>query len=205
MKNLKSCLLLLFIVGVFASSCKKDDGASTTELLTHEGGWTVESVSDNTDDIIDEIVNLTLQTFPEELRTPELEVFLREGNSINLGLILASKPCEEDNTLIFNTDGTVTELFGTVKCNSSESEEATGGSWSLTNGDNQLTIIDDFNTSLIFQIGSISSSRLDLEDRQTVAAFGEETSTDFTPIENIDGFQDLMDTEIVQTYHLQAN
>lgn len=207
MKNLKNCLLLLFVIGIFASSCKKDDGASTTELLTNEGGWTWNSFSDNSEDIIDQIVNLQLQTFPEEARTPELEALIKTGIMLEIELSLESalQPCDEDDAFVFNSDGTVTVLSGDMKCSSSEPDEADGGTWALSNNDSQLTLTDALNDSFTYSIGSISSSKMELEIRQNFGEIVEEEEADFSDIEAIDGYDDLIKSDVIYTIEYKAN
>lgn len=106
--------------------------------------------------------------------------------------------------MIFNADGTVTQLSGDLKCDSSEPDEIDGGNWTLTN-DSQLTISDNFGDNLVFNIISISSSKMDLEIRENVGELATLLEVDLTTIQGVEGYQDLINSDIIQILHLRPN
>lgn len=57
-----------------------------------------------------------------------------------------SQDCTNDNTYTFNSDKTVTTDEGPTKCNGSDPQTKTGGSWELYDNNNKLKVSDGVNT-----------------------------------------------------------
>ena len=200
MRNLKTCLLLILTMGIFATSCKKDE-ASNTELLTTEGGWTFSSSSDNSAEVEADLVALILLTLPEVDRTPENEALIAAGT--NLDVDFEMDDCDKDDVLIFNTDGSVIERSGTVKCSSSEPDEANGGTWAFNSDETQLIITDPSFGAFTYHIGSLSSSTLDLEIREPLSVVLDDIEV--SGIENVEGYDEFVNSDLIYTITFRAN
>lgn len=200
MRNFKICLLLFLTMGIFATSCKKDDEATREELLTAEGGWRLDALNSNSEEIGDAFVALFIQLFPPEQQTAANEALIRESFDLDIGDLDA---CEQDDVLFFNTDGTITENSGSVKCSASEPDESSGGNWTLSADGQSLTIVDDFGDTFTYEITSISSSRMELSVRESLAdAFEEE---DLEEVQNLEGYDEFINLDIIITLVLRAN
>ncbi len=201
MRNLKFCLLVVLTLGIFATSCKKDSDPSTTELLTIEGGWKIDGFSSNSEEIGDAFVALFIQLFPPEQQTPQNEALIRE--SFDLDLQDGLDACDQDNVLFFHSDGTVTEATGSVKCDPSEPDEGSAGTWTLSADEKTLTITDVDGDAFGYEIGSISSSRLELLVKQSLMDDLDEE--DLAEVEGLEGYDEFINLDIIITLTLRAN
>lgn len=202
MKHLKICLLLILTMGMFATSCKKDNDTdpTATELLTRDGGWRLDAITTNTEEIGDAFVALFIQLFPPEEQTPENEAEIREN--FDLDLLEDLEDCERDNVLFFNADGTATETSGELKCFTGETDESDAGSWVLSSDEKTVFITDD-GDSFVYEVASISSSKLEFAIRQPLTDVIDEE--DFAQVKDFEGYDDFFDLDIVVTLVLKAN
>jgi hypothetical protein len=60
-----------------------------------------------------------------------------------------SEPCEKDDLIIFNTNGTITNDEGLTKCDPTDPQTTAGGNWALVEGDAKLRMIEDGDTTMI--------------------------------------------------------
>jgi hypothetical protein len=71
-----------------------------------------------------------------------------------------SDACGKDDLTIFNADGTVTKDEGAVKCNSSNPQTSSGGTWVLSADGKTLTMTNTSGTQQIVTIVTLSSTSL---------------------------------------------
>lgn len=118
---MKKSLLLIATAALLFGACKKDDDNGGTSsgrkgTLT-TGKWRILSSS-------------AVIEYPAPLGTQTIDA-------------MSSLPaCERDNLYIFNADGTGTTDAGATKCNTSDPQTESAGTWALINGDTQLTVND---------------------------------------------------------------
>lgn len=64
------------------------------------------------------------------------------------------EPCEKDNFLTFNSDGTVTNDEGPLKCDPGDPQTYSGGTWELMNNDAQMKLVDgtDIQTADVIEL-----------------------------------------------------
>lgn len=202
MKNLKVCLCFVLAISLFTSSCTKDEELSKTELLTIEDGWLFDSISTNFQEIEDDMVNLFLLSLPEAERTPENEANIRAEvgfASSNTNLV---EDCNQDNILIFNTDMTMTALAGNIKCEGDPDEE-TGGTWSFNADETQLTLTDTDGETSVYSIQALNESKLEMKLSESITTFL--TLYDLSSIENIEGYDDFINSNFNVTYTFKSN
>ena len=76
--------------------------------------------------------------------------------------------CQRDNIWNFKSDGTYTVTEGATKCNTTDPDIATSGTWQLTESDTKI-IIDDVSTApQTFTITELTSSSLKITGTQVV-------------------------------------
>ena len=220
MKNLfKTTLTLLFSIGILFSfeSCLKEDEPTETELLTPEddptkielltteGGWTLTSTATNSDEIADALIALTFQLVPIELQTPEYEEELRA----DFTLTPEEEECEKDDIVFFKADGSALQDQGTLKCFPDSPQSEPDGTWSCSEDEKQLILTDSFGTMITLEVIDISSTTLTI--RQSTPLVEEGIDLNFESIEhlegweNLEGYDDFLETELVLTFTLTAN
>jgi hypothetical protein len=69
-----------------------------------------------------------------------------------------SDACGKDDLTIFNADGTITKDEGAVKCNSSNPQTSSGGTWVLSADGKKLTMTNTSGTQQIITIVTLSST-----------------------------------------------
>jgi hypothetical protein len=69
-----------------------------------------------------------------------------------------SSACGKDDLTIFNTDGTVTNDEGAVKCNASDPQTSSGGTWALSADGKTLTMTSPGQTPQVITIVTLSST-----------------------------------------------
>lgn len=127
MKNTKFVSGILAVVAIAflttMGSCKKDDdddnnGGSGTSVskagLLTSGGWIATSFE---------------VTFPAPIGTIDQYAMM--------------DACEKDDILYFNSDKTILDDEGATKCDPSDPQSMSGGTWELTDNDTKLAINDD--------------------------------------------------------------
>ena len=143
-----SSLLLLSLVMLLFSNCKKEDSPAEktkTDLLT-SGVWVYESSGADVD-----------------------------GNgTIDLTLEAAGVPqCQLDNRLTFRTDNTAVADEGTTKCNPSD-PQTTQFRWQFADNQTALSFSENVFTQLNgkFNIRTLNSTNLSMGKDTTFAPFG---------------------------------
>jgi hypothetical protein len=146
-----SALIAIFAIAFLSTleSCKKDDstdsGSSGTAVtksgLLTTGSWVMTSME---------------VTFPAPIGA--------------MDMFASMDDCEKDDLVIFNSDKTVTDDEGATKCDSTDPQTSTGGSWNLTSSDTKLAIEED-GESFEFDIVSLTSDALSLTVTQYDSSF----------------------------------
>lgn len=111
---------LSLIVISFASSCKKDEDPTRTELLTNKP-WKITA----------QVVN------------PGIDF----GNgTVITNIYDLISDCDKDNTNKFNTDKTMLYDAGALKCSANEPQSVVSGTWSLNSDETIISITEDGDT-----------------------------------------------------------
>lgn len=129
--------LSLLAMALTMGACKKDDDTKSTSDILIEGKWDLTAAKIN----------------------PGFEVF---PGIVLSDLLLDEDPCDADDLTIFNADGTATGDEGATKCDPSDPQTYSNGTWSLSADEKTLTINFDM-TPVIFNVKSVSSSTIVLE------------------------------------------
>ena len=133
MKKLLLSLTVLSVIGFSSCSDKKTDdpqpkAKSRTELLT-SAHWQM---------IAGTIVPpITIDIFGQTVTISDIFDFT------------GAEPCSKDDLQIFNTDGTITNDEGPTKCDPSDPQTSSGGTWAFFENDTKLRMIDDGDTTII--------------------------------------------------------
>lgn len=67
--------------------------------------------------------------------------------------------CGKDDLIIFNADGTVTNDEGVVKCNASDPQTSSGGTWALSADGKTLTVTSTTNEIQVITVVTLSSTK----------------------------------------------
>ncbi len=137
MKIFKMLGLSLLAISLTMGACKKDEDTKSTADILVEGQW--------------DLTGLTIN--------PGFEVF--PGVVIS-DLLIDEDPCDADDLTIFNADGSATGDEGATKCDPSDPQTYSNGSWSLSADEKTLTITFD-GIQIPFTVKSASSSKSVLE------------------------------------------
>ena len=79
---------------------------------------------------------------------------VKVGDSTEIVDLLATLPdCTKDNYFIFQSDGTLIVDEGATKCNDSDPQTTTSGTWQLMNGATQLQFTDE-----VFGFGNVTAN-----------------------------------------------
>ncbi len=148
MKNLFRIIAVMTVAMLLVTtSCKKDDDDPTPtpyEYLT-AGDWKITGMEFN------------------------------PGIDIGLGIVITDiyndfmEDCSKDDLMTFNTDGTLTEDEGPTKCDPEDPQTTNDATWTLTDNDKTLTMIDpDFGPSsatvLVLNETTLKLSSTDIPD-----------------------------------------
>ncbi len=118
------------------SSCKKDDsgsGSGTRATLT-TGMWKMTASS-------------AVVEYPAPIGTQAVDVYS------------VIRSCEQDNLYRFNEDGTITSDEGATKCDASDPQQKSAGTWTL-NGDQTKLTMTASGQNITADITTINSSTL---------------------------------------------
>jgi hypothetical protein len=89
--------------------------------------------------------------------------------------------CERDNIWNFKSDGTYTVTEGATKCNATDPDTASSGTWQLTENDTKI-IIDDINdVPQTFTITELTSSSLKITGTQIIQGSSVTGTAIFSP------------------------
>jgi hypothetical protein len=153
---MKRTLIALGAIAVLFSACKKDDSTSASggkkgSLTT--GKWRITS-------------STSVIEYPAPIGTQTVNLF----SSI--------QPCMQDNLYIFNSDGTNTTDEGATKCNTSDAQTKSSGTWQLLNSDTQLKVTEGSNT-VTGDIQTLDNSSLVLKYVTTANGIKSTTTTSY--------------------------
>lgn len=204
MQQFRKTLVILLAIGITFGfqSCKKDEETPTkTELLTTEGGWTLENSTGNADEIADALIAVIFEVTPTELQTPEYEEALREG--FDLEDFFEFEDCEKDDITFFKTDGSMLEDQGAIKCDSNSPQSSPIGTWSCSADEKQLIVIDTDGEIQTFEVITINSSTLTLQLNMSL----EENLDleDFGDLEGLEGYDELLTKDFTMNFTFRAN
>lgn len=134
MKIFQLLSISILAIALTMGACKKDDDSKSARDILIEGQWDLTAAKVN----------------------PGIEVF--PGVVIS-DLLIDEEPCDADDLTIFNADGTATGDEGATKCDPSDPQTYSNGTWSLSSDEKQLTI--DFDgEEITFNIASITDTQL---------------------------------------------
>ncbi len=129
--------LSLLAMSLTMGACKKDDDTQSTSDILIEGKWDLTAANIN----------------------PGFEVF---PGVVLSDLLIDEDPCDADDLTVFNADGTATGEEGATKCDPSDPQTYSNGTWALSADEKTLTM--DFDgTEIAFTVKSASSSKIVLE------------------------------------------
>ena len=148
---MKKSLLAITAMTLLFTACKKDDETPVNpkKTVVTSGKWHITSSS-------------SVVAYPAPIGTQTFDLF---------AMIPA---CQRDNRYTFNSDNTVTTDEGATKCNASDPQQKTGGTWAFLNNDTQFQVVDGSN-SVSGDILVLDNSTLTL--RYTTTANGIQSTT----------------------------
>lgn len=89
--------------------------------------------------------------------------------------------CQRDNIWLFKSDGTYTITEGATKCNSTDPDTATSGTWQLTENDTKIIVDDVSQAPQTFTINELTSSSLKISGTQVVQGTSVNGTAVFAP------------------------
>ena len=160
---MKQLLLLLSVVLISASSCKKDSKdnqpAKTKREILSSGKWLI-SKSD--------------------------AVVGQQGNTQNVNLYNDfMMPCQRDNYYLFNSDGSSTIDEGPSKCSDTSMQTLNTGTWELRENDSKLRFkvqMGIINADVLADITELNDNTLTLKFDTTYVGMPATVTTSFTHI-----------------------
>jgi hypothetical protein len=72
--------------------------------------------------------------------------------------MFSTTPCDKDDIIIFNANGTVTNDEGVIKCNAADPQTTSGGTWTLSADGKTLTLTSTNNEIQVLTIVTLSST-----------------------------------------------
>jgi hypothetical protein len=149
-----SIFTTLLVMLVF-SSCKKEDEVKTaTDYLT-QGNWMITAAT------ID----------------PDIE--MDDGLVTNVYPYL--DPCQRDNLMKFNTNGTVAQDEGATKCDPDDPQIIDEGNWAFSNNNKTLTILFPDEDPLVAEVKTLNESTFVMSyEFDSVDHLGEPTTYTYT-------------------------
>jgi hypothetical protein len=81
--------------------------------------------------------------------------------------------CSQDDLRIYNANGTVTQDEGVTKCISTDPQQSSDGTWTLSTDGKSLTYKDSFNDTYIQTVTELSASTLKIEYKELGATWAE--------------------------------
>lgn len=160
---MKKLVLVAISASLFFVACKKDDSLpdpnnnnnnnNTSATLT-SGSWKMVS-------------STSVIEYPAPVGTQTVDLFA------------LMQSCVKDNLYIFKTDNTTVSDEGATKCNSSDPQQKTAGTWALINNNSKLQITEN-STSITADILTLNSSTLELRYVTTYGGMNSTTTTKYT-------------------------
>lgn len=158
---MKRTLTTFVALTCLLSACKKDDSGNdnnTRKGNLTSGSWRITSSS-------------AVVEYPAPIGTRTVDV---------LGAFPA---CTRDNLFIFNSDNTSTTDEGATKCNTSDPQQKTSGTWALLNSDTQLQVSDPSSpgaiSSITADILELNNSTLKIKYAYSVTGIQTTTTTTY--------------------------
>lgn len=71
-----------------------------------------------------------------------IQLTIKDSTGKDSTYIEQPRPCESDNLVKFSEDHSITVIYGTIKCDSTEAFSENGGVWTLSDNNTKLTIAD---------------------------------------------------------------
>jgi hypothetical protein len=161
---MKKLILVVLSASLSLVACKKDDSLpdpnnnnnnnnNTSSTLT-VGSWKMVS-------------SMSVIEYPAPVGTQTVDLFV------------LMQPCVQDNLYIFNANNTTTSDEGATKCNASDPQQKTAGTWALINNNTKLQITEN-STSVTADILTLNSSTLELRYVTTYGGMNSTTTTKYT-------------------------
>ena len=159
---MKKLVLVAISASLLFVACKKDDSLpdpnnnnnnNTSSTLT-SGSWKMVS-------------STSVIEYPAPVGTQTVDLFA------------LMQSCVKDNLYIFKTDNTTVSDEGVTKCNSSDPQQKTAGTWALINNNTKLQITEN-STSITADILTLNSSTLELRYVTTYGGMNSTTTTKYT-------------------------
>lgn len=129
--------LTLFSLVFILASCSKDNDTpqGATAILT-SGKWKI---------------------------TSSTAILTAAGTSETIDVLALLEPCVQDNYYIFGIDGVGITDEGAIKCDDSDPQTTSNGSWQLLNNDTQLQAGDASGNEVLTNIKQLDNSTMILE------------------------------------------
>jgi len=108
-KHISFVLITISIIAVTFSSCRKDDDEKTPKDFLTEGQWKITDIE----------LDPGIETVPGLPPIKDVYNFV------------FTEDCQKDDLIIFNTDGTITEDEGALKCNPDDPQSVTENTWTM--------------------------------------------------------------------------
>jgi hypothetical protein len=89
--------------------------------------------------------------------------------------------CQRDNIWNFKSDGTYTVTEGATKCNTTDPDTVTSGTWQLTDSDTKIIIDDISDVPQTFTITELTSSSLKISGTQMIQGMSVNGTAIFAP------------------------
>jgi hypothetical protein len=130
----KSLIVLLTLGALYLSACKDETTEDPTPTLSRSelliaGNWQMTSGTI--------VPPIKIDLFGQVITISDFMEFMD------------SEPCEKDDLIIFNTNGTITNDEGATKCDPADPQTTAGGNWALVESDAKLRMIEDGDTTMI--------------------------------------------------------
>ena len=136
MRTLRFLALGALALSLSLGACKKDNDSKSVRDILIEGQW-----------------DLTAATID-----PPFDV----GGGITISnLLIDEDACDADDLTIFNADGTATGDEGATKCDPSDPQQYSNGTWTL-NADETVLTISDAGEVFVFTVASATDNQLKL-------------------------------------------
>lgn len=78
-----------------------------------------------------------------------IEIFGQVVTISDIREYLGGEACNLDDFILFNGDGSITNDAGATKCDPSDPQQESGGTWALLENDSKLRIVDGADTTLL--------------------------------------------------------
>lgn len=132
---MKKLLLPLALLCTLVA-CKKDDTKTVSRTSLVVGDWKINSMTLN------------------------VPLLAQLGLSPQIDLLDTVATCSRDDIMKFNADFSLYQNAGAVKCDSTDSTEAYGGTWALVNSEKEIQFTGSEFGNINMKISELSSSTM---------------------------------------------